>query len=78
MVERKAFLTNPKNQNRVSQKDQYVYYAQSPNNGDYYENPSLSNLRDKHSSMYLNKENVFIVPNHERVEIISRIQVCPI
>ena len=41
MLERKAFLPNPKCQDLVSQCGEHDYSANNKINGDYYENPSL-------------------------------------
>ena len=48
MVERKAFVANPKHQNRVSQYGEHDCSANKFENGDYYEHPSLSHFTDKH------------------------------
>ena len=48
MVERNAFLTNPKHQYRVFQLREYDYSARNKKNGDYYEYPSLSNFMSEH------------------------------
>ena len=47
MVERKAFLANPKDKYHVSQREKKDCSTQSKKNGDYYENPSLALLTDK-------------------------------
>ena len=47
MVERKAFLTNPKNQDHVSQYGELDCSANNKRNGDYYEYPSLSHFTDE-------------------------------
>ena len=44
MVERKAFLPNPKHQYRVSKLGEHFCSAKNKKNGDYYEYPSLSNF----------------------------------
>ena len=48
MVERKAFLTNPKHQYRVSQCGEHDYSAHNKKNGADYMYPSLSHLMDEH------------------------------
>ena len=48
MVERKAFLANPKHQYRVSQHGENDYSAHNENNGDYNEFPSLSHYTNEH------------------------------
>ena len=48
MVERKAFLANPKLQHRVSQRGEHDCSANNEKNGDYYEYPSLSDYTDEH------------------------------
>ena len=48
MVERKAFLPNPKHQYRVPQYEEHDSSAHNKNNGDYYEYPSFSHLMDGH------------------------------
>ena len=47
MVERKAFLINPKRQDHVSQCEERDCSADKKRNGDYYEHPNLSHLRDE-------------------------------
>ena len=47
MVERKAFLPNPKHQYRVSQCEEHVCNANNKKNGDYYEYPSLFYFTDE-------------------------------
>ena len=47
MMEKKAFLGNPKHQYRVSQYREYDCSANNKKNGDYYEYPSLSHLMDE-------------------------------
>ena len=47
MVERKAFLANPKHQYRVSQCGEHDCSAPNKKNGDYYENPSLTHFMDE-------------------------------
>ena len=47
MVERKAFLANPKHQYRVSKSGERDYSADNKKNGDYYGNPSLSYFTGK-------------------------------
>ena len=42
MVERKAFLANPKHQHCVSQRDEHDWCANNKKNGDYLGDPSLS------------------------------------
>ena len=44
MVERKAFLANPKHQYCVSQWGEHDYSAYDKKNGDYYKYPSLSHF----------------------------------
>ena len=48
MVGRKVFLANPKHQDHVSQYGEHDCSANSKNNGDYYEYPSLFHFIDKH------------------------------
>ena len=48
MVERKAFLANPKHQYHVSQRGEHDCSAHNKNNGDYNECPSLSHFTDEH------------------------------
>ena len=47
MVERKAFLANPKHQFFVSQTREHDCNAQSQKNGGYNKDPSLTHLMDK-------------------------------
>ena len=47
IMERKAFLANPKHQYPVSQCGEHDCSAQSQKNRDYYENPSLTYFTDK-------------------------------
>ena len=48
MVERKAFIDNPKHQYCVSQRGEHDCNAHNKKNGDYYEYLSLPNFPDKH------------------------------
>ena len=48
MVERKAFIANPKHQYRVSQCGEHDSGAHNKNNEDHYEYPSLSHFTDEH------------------------------
>ena len=48
MLERKAFLANPKRQYLVSQWEEHDCSAHDKKNGDHYENPSLPHLTDGH------------------------------
>ena len=48
MVERKAFLTNPKHQHHLPQRREHDCSAYNKKNGDYYEYPSLSYFTDEH------------------------------
>ena len=48
MVERKAFIANPKHQYYVSQCLEHDYSAHKKKNGDYNEYPSLYHFRDDH------------------------------
>ena len=48
MVDRKAFLANPKHQYRVSKCGEQDCSAYNEENGDYNENPSLFHFTDKH------------------------------
>ena len=48
MVERKAFLANPKHQDRVPQYGEHDYRAHNKKNRDYYRYPSLSHFTDEH------------------------------
>ena len=47
MVERKAFLANPKHQDRVSQCGERDCNANNKKNGDYYEYRSLSHFMNE-------------------------------
>ena len=47
MVERKAFLTNPKHQYCVSQYGEHDCSAHNKKNRDYYKYPSLSHVTNK-------------------------------
>ena len=47
MVQRKAFLPNPKHQYHVSQCGELDYSALNEKNKDYYEYPSLTHFTDK-------------------------------
>ena len=47
MVERKAFLSNPKCQYRVSQYGEQDCSANNKRYGDYYEYPSLTHFTDE-------------------------------
>ena len=47
MVERKAFLANPKHQDHVSQYGEHGSSANNKKNGDYYDYPSLSHFIDE-------------------------------
>ena len=47
MVERKAFLANPKHQYCVSQSGEHNCSAHNKKNGDYNEYPSLSDFTDE-------------------------------
>ena len=44
---KKAFLSNSKNQYRISQCGEYDCHANNKNNGYYYEYPSLSHLMNE-------------------------------
>ena len=46
-MERKAFLTNPKHQDRVSEHGEYDCGAYNKMNEDYYEHSGLSYFTDK-------------------------------
>ena len=48
MGERKAFLANPKHQNRASQCGEHGCSANNEKNRVYYEYLSLSHFTDKH------------------------------
>ena len=48
MVERNAFIANPKNEYHVSQWGEHDWSAHNKMNGDYYKYLSLSNFIDKH------------------------------
>ena len=48
MVERKAFLANPKHQYHVSQREEHDCSTHNEKNGDYNEYPSLSDFTDEH------------------------------
>ena len=47
MLERKAFLVNPKNQHHVSQCGEHDCSANKKKIGDYYEHPSLTPFTDE-------------------------------
>ena len=47
MVERKAFVANPKHQYNVSQKGKHDCSTHNKKEGDYYAYPSLSNFLDE-------------------------------
>ena len=47
MMERKAFLSNGKDQYRVSQLAEHDCSAHNKKNEDYYEYPSLSHFTDE-------------------------------
>ena len=47
MVERNAFLENPKHQYHVSQEGGHDCRAHNKKNGVYYEHPSLSHFTNK-------------------------------
>ena len=47
MVETKAFHANPKHQYHVPQRGEHDCGVNNKKNGDYYEYPSLSHLKDK-------------------------------
>ena len=47
MVQRKAFVANPKHQYRVSQKGEHDCSAHNKKNVDCYEYPSLTHFTDK-------------------------------
>ena len=48
MVERKAFLANPKHQYRVSQYGEHDFSAHSKKNDDYYAYQSFTHFLDEH------------------------------
>ena len=48
MVERKAFLANPKHHYRAAQCEEHDCSAHNKNNGGYYKYPSLTYFKDKH------------------------------
>ena len=48
MVEKKAFLANPKQQYCESQKEEHDCSAHKKKNGDYYKYPSLSHFMDEY------------------------------
>ena len=48
MMERKAFLANPKHQCRESQRDEHDCSANNKKNKDYYGDPSLSHSINEH------------------------------
>ena len=48
MVERKAFLTNPKHHDRVSQCGKHDCSANNEKNRDNYDHPSFPHSTDKH------------------------------
>ena len=47
MVERKAFLVNPKHQDLVSQCGEHDYSTNNKKNGDYYEFTSLPHFMNE-------------------------------
>ena len=47
MVERKAFLANPRHQARVSQCGEHDWSAHNERNGDYNEYPCLTHFTDE-------------------------------
>ena len=47
MMEKKAFVPNPKHQYHVSQCGEHDCYVNNKENGDYYEYPSLSPFSNK-------------------------------
>ena len=61
MVERKAFLANPKHQHHVSQCGEHDCNAPNKKKVDYYEYPSLTYFEDEHL-LYVNwwKEKLFL------------------
>ena len=48
MVERKAFLANPRYHDHASQCGEHDYSANNKKNKDCYEHPSLSHFTDEH------------------------------
>ena len=48
MVERKAFVANPKHQYHGSRWEEHDCSAHNKKNRDYYEHPSLSDFKDEH------------------------------
>ena len=48
MVERKAFLANPKHEYLVSQHGEHDCSANNEKSGDYYECPSLTHFINEH------------------------------
>ena len=46
MVERRAFLANPRHQHHTSQWGEHDFSANNKKNGDYYKNPSLFDFTD--------------------------------
>ena len=48
MVERKAFLANPKHQHSTSQCEEHDCGAHNKKNVDYYEYPCLTHFEDEH------------------------------
>ena len=48
MMERKAFLVNPKHEYLVSQRGEHDCSAHNKKNGDYYEYPRLSHFTYEH------------------------------
>ena len=48
MVEKKAFLTNPKHKDRVSHYGERDCSTKNKMNKDYHKYPSLSHFRDGH------------------------------
>ena len=47
MVERKAFLANPKHQYHQTQCGEHDFIANNKRNKDYYDNPSLTHFIDE-------------------------------
>ena len=63
MVERKAFLANPKHQCHLSQCEEHDCSATNKNNRDYCKRPSLSHFTDIRKM--LEKKHFLAKPKHQ-------------
>ena len=78
MMERKAFLANPKDQYRVSQWEEYDCHAHNKNSGDYYEYPSWSHFMGEHwlkkvveKKLLLQIQSINVMyPNEENTNVV--------